>query len=52
LEKVLFLFFSHKLNGQPTFKFDTNMDVLCIYCMILRSMHWGVEWVHGRYSKP
>jgi hypothetical protein len=28
--------FSPELNGQPAFKFDRVLDVLCIYCMISR----------------
>jgi hypothetical protein len=30
----LFLFFPPKLSGQPALKFDKNMDVRRIYCMI------------------
>jgi hypothetical protein len=29
--------FSRKLNGQPAFKFDKELDALCIYCMISRT---------------
>jgi hypothetical protein len=29
--------FSPELNGQPAFKFDKGLDVLCIYCMIPRT---------------
>ncbi|SAM05765.1 hypothetical protein [Absidia glauca] len=37
--------------GQPAFKFDKDMDVPRIYCMIPRNMHLDVEWVHERYNK-
>jgi hypothetical protein len=37
LKKVLFPFFSHKLNGQPALRFDKGMDVRRIYCMIPRA---------------
>jgi hypothetical protein len=35
--KRLVSLFSPELNGQPAFKFDKNMDVICIYCMVLRT---------------
>jgi hypothetical protein len=37
VEKVLCLFFSPKTNGQPALKFDKDMDVHRIYCMIPRT---------------
>jgi hypothetical protein len=45
LENTLFLFFPPKLNGQPAFKFDKNLDVYRIYCMILR-MPGFLWWAH------
>jgi hypothetical protein len=42
--------FSPELNGLPAFKFDKDMDVLCIYCMIQKNMHLDVERVHERYQ--
>jgi hypothetical protein len=38
-------FFSHKLNGQPTLKFDKDMEVHCIYCMIPRTPGF-LGWVY------
>jgi hypothetical protein len=33
----LFLYFPPKLSGQPAFKFDKDMNVYRIYCIILRT---------------
>jgi hypothetical protein len=44
-KKPLFLFFPPKLSGQPAFKFDINMDVRRIYCMIPRTLGF-LRWVH------
>jgi hypothetical protein len=38
VKNLLFLFFPPKLSGQPEFKFDKNMDVCRIYCMIPRAL--------------
>ncbi|SAL97029.1 hypothetical protein [Absidia glauca] len=40
-----------ELNGQPAFKYDKDMDVLCIYCIIPKNMDLDVEWVHERHNK-
>jgi hypothetical protein len=45
LEKVLFSFFFLKLNGQHAIRFNKNMDVHRIYCMIPRTPAF-LEWVH------
>jgi hypothetical protein len=37
LEKIFVSLFSPELNGQPAFKFNKNMDVPRIYCMIPRT---------------
>jgi hypothetical protein len=37
VKNFLLLFFSHKLDGQPAFKFDKNIDVRCFYCMVSRA---------------
>jgi hypothetical protein len=50
LRKSFVSLFSPKLNGQPAFKFNEDMDVVCIYCMIQRNMHLDVERVHERYQ--
>jgi hypothetical protein len=42
--------FSPELNGLPVFKFDKDMDVSCVYCMIQRNMHLDVERVRERYQ--
>jgi hypothetical protein len=36
VKNFLLFFFSPKLNGQPALKFDKDMDVCHIYCMIPR----------------
>jgi hypothetical protein len=43
--------FSPELSGQPAFKFDKDMDVRRICCMILRNMPLDVEWVHVHHHK-
>jgi hypothetical protein len=35
---------SQNWDRQPTFKFDKDTYVLCIYCMMPRNMHLDVEW--------
>jgi hypothetical protein len=44
-------FISQNWDRQPAFKFDKNLYVLCIYCMIPRNMLLDVERVHECYNK-
>jgi hypothetical protein len=50
LWKTFVCLFSRELKGQPAFKFDKNMDVLCISCMILRTPGFlGRAHFFGKY---